>query len=408
MFQDNASFPSQYAKKINKMYAVSHLPLALLSSTNQVLFFRPEESVISFFLPSFQKAANTYSSRKIPPNMPLILHFGNDTVAALLKLSDSCFLAVGPILIHKTNIHDFLSQYNKLQSLEELQHIYELLSQSPLMNQYHFCNLLAIIVDLFNRADLSYSDILLYNYEKEENFDEFESAVANHTLKRNYEKKDILNFERRTQYAIANGDPEALKEAFHHPARLHAKDLQFSEKTYNLVSFTAFGTLMSRTAISAGISSNDSLTLLDNYIRKVEKVRNVEEIFTLLLRLSTDYCNMVNEHRNQTGYSLLIKQCTNYIHRNLYQKITEKDLAAYSHSSTRTISRHFHNLLHISVSQYITQAKLEEAAFLLSVSDNTISEISSSLHFSSQGYFTKLFQKHFGETPHAYRCKHKT
>ena len=82
-----------------------------------------------------------------------------------------------------------------------------------------------------------------------------------------------------------------------------------------------------------------------------------------------------------------------------------EDLASYCNTSGRTISRHFKECLHISVSDYILQQKLEKAVFLLKNSDLTLAEISNYLAFSSQSHFTVAFKKRYFTTPQKYREK---
>ena len=97
----------------------------------------------------------------------------------------------------------------------------------------------------------------------------------------------------------------------------------------------------------------------------------------------------------KTAHSVspVVTKCLQYIHDNLYSKITIADLAQYCHSSTRTITRHFSEFYHTAAMEYILDCKLEEAAFLLTHSALTLTEISSQLAFSSQSHFTSIFKK---------------
>ncbi len=63
--------------------------------------------------------------------------------------------------------------------------------------------------------------------------------------------------------------------------------------------------------------------------------------------------------------------------------------------------------MNLTISEFITQEKIEEAKRLLIGSNHTLLEISNLLHFSDQSYFTKSFKKVTGMTPKVYRNRYK-
>ena len=58
------------------------------------------------------------------------------------------------------------------------------------------------------------------------------------------------------------------------------------------------------------------------------------------------------------------------------------------------------------ISAFMMRCKLEEAKSLLMYSQQSITEISNYLCFSSQSYFTSVFRKKYGLTPKEYRLQH--
>lgn len=59
------------------------------------------------------------------------------------------------------------------------------------------------------------------------------------------------------------------------------------------------------------------------------------------------------------------------------------------------------------MSEYILNKKLETAKSMLASSDYSIAEISASLAFPSQSYFTNVLKKDCGMTPKEYRIKNR-
>ena len=61
----------------------------------------------------------------------------------------------------------------------------------------------------------------------------------------------------------------------------------------------------------------------------------------------------------------------------------------------------------MSVGEYITRCKLQEACDMLVYSDRTLAEISAYLGYSSQSYFQNVFKKRFDMTPMQYRKQNR-
>ena len=66
----------------------------------------------------------------------------------------------------------------------------------------------------------------------------------------------------------------------------------------------------------------------------------------------------------------------------------------------------FKNHTGMSPIEYLIAFRIKQAKYLLSHSDITVAEISLSVGFSSQSYFSKIFKRHTGLTPLKYRQMH--
>ena len=90
-----------------------------------------------------------------------------------------------------------------------------------------------------------------------------------------------------------------------------------------------------------------------------------------------------------------------------YNNISLNDICEALHFSPSYLSRLFKKEMNLTISEFITQEKIEEAKRLLIGSNHTLLEISNLLHFSDQSYFTKSFKKVTGMTPKVYRNRYK-
>ena len=98
----------------------------------------------------------------------------------------------------------------------------------------------------------------------------------------------------------------------------------------------------------------------------------------------------------------------NYIRSHIYQPLTLDDLAKELGRSTSYVRKHFQRDVGMTVGEFITRSKLEEAQTLLIFSTKTLAEISCDLCFSSQSYFQRLFKKAYGITPAQFRKRGRT
>ncbi len=81
-------------------------------------------------------------------------------------------------------------------------------------------------------------------------------------------------------------------------------------------------------------------------------------------------------------------------------------LANHVHLNPTYLSELFARETGTSISQFITDKRMEAAENMLKYSEYSFSEIAQILAYRSQSHFTKVFKKHSGMTPGEYRRKH--
>jgi len=92
-----------------------------------------------------------------------------------------------------------------------------------------------------------------------------------------------------------------------------------------------------------------------------------------------------------------------YVKRNISNSFTINDIAEYFGYSPKYLSRVFSEVLGLSLKQFIISQKMETAAYYLTDSDRSITEIAASVGFSDVHNFSRSFKKATGFTPSQYR-----
>lgn len=99
----------------------------------------------------------------------------------------------------------------------------------------------------------------------------------------------------------------------------------------------------------------------------------------------------------------LIERLHDHIHRHLPDDLSLPSLAGLVHLHPFYLSRLYARLTGISLSDYITQARMAKAKEMLAHSDVRIHEISSAVGYEFAPSFSRIFKKLWGMTPQEFR-----
>ena len=194
-----------------------------------------------------------------------------------------------------------------------------------------------------------------------------------------------------------------LNEPFHEKKGLGVLS---SEPLQNLkYHLTITIAMVARFCISGGLSTSESYNLSDYYIRLADEAQTPEEISDIHNEMCIHYTKQMLALQRSTITSKAVSTCIDYIYEHLHTRITLATLASVTNLSAPYLSRLFKKETGYSVSEYILNKKLETAKSMLSSSDYSIAEISASLAFPSQSYFTNVLKKDCGLTPKQFRSR---
>lgn len=164
--------------------------------------------------------------------------------------------------------------------------------------------------------------------------------------------------------------------------------------------------LAARACIDGGMPLEESFGLADFYIQQLDFCKDALDIDKLTRKMNMDYTKRMYELKKDRSYSKNIQKCMNYIYQNLHGTIRISELAEYVNRNKSHLSRQFKEETGITIQDYITQKKIQEAKGMLKYTDFTCNEIALNLGFSSHSHFTKVFKNLTGVTPKLYKSEH--
>ncbi len=223
---------------------------------------------------------------------------------------------------------------------------------------------------------------------------EKEEPTAGHNT---YELEQIL------LSCITHGRPDELEKLFQQPATgragTMAQDTIRQQK--NLLIVTA--TLSSRAAIQGGMDPETAFALSDLYIQKAELMNHYEGLTKLQVQMVLDYARKVADLQCGEHNSRLIREARQYILEHINTRITTGELSQALGRNRSYLCSCFREEIGLSVNDYITGIKMDEAKRLLRFSGKSLRAIAEQLGYSTQSYFQNVFKRVTGVTPLEYR-----
>ena len=95
-----------------------------------------------------------------------------------------------------------------------------------------------------------------------------------------------------------------------------------------------------------------------------------------------------------------------YVSEHLAEPMSLDDIADHVGFAKSTCCREFKRQLGCTLTEYILNARLQEASRLLLTTDLTVAEVAANCGFSSSSYFITKFRSKIGTSPRAYRKEH--
>ena len=354
----------------------------------------------------FMLSRSVLSSLIESAGKPPYLNTDNDsTVYSLVTVNndDPFYIFVGPVKIKRNVDPAVYHRSSLLFDAMPLSTCEAIIPMLPVMNPFDFFYILQLLYFEIKGVKLSTehffnnsADLAAVSKTSRILFSRREAAVYHHTYIGELQMCDI----------IRNGQVDRLSEGLRFaeqgvPGTIHPDPIR-NAKDLAIITIT----IIVRPAIQGGLSDEIAFAMSDAYMREIEAGKDVKEIFDICFRAATEYTHAVAELKKKANYSNHVMRCIDYLQNHLHEKIIISDVSDDLNISLKQLSILFKKETGLSIVDYIQQERINEAKSLLAYTDLSFSEISSSLNYCSQSYFTSVFKKKTGITPAKYRKEH--
>lgn len=386
---------------LNLFYSATKIPIYVFDNTLNTICYYPEVTSTKYSETTLAYFRKVMTTTRVDIPSP-ILYSSDTCFFALVKLNDNMNAILGPVSPTSLSYRNFYTDNRMFDSdLKDLLQFYHLTQQSPHMSLTQFVNNMALLIKLETDTDINVKEILANHLPSANNIplttppDFFEPQYA--TLLKSME------FEKQILSHLSNGNIDEIKKSFKNTTLFKSLPKLISTTADYHKFFFMFSVLCYMTALKDGLDIHKAYPILDTYISQLPLVSTAIELEELCLQISLDFCNHIIPIRKLTSESPIVTKCLRYIHEHIGNKITIDDLTEHCNVSRRTITQHFSDHYHMTVTEYILHIRMKEACFLLTHSCYPISEISNQLAFSSQSHFNTAFKKVHNCTPLQYR-----
>lgn len=164
--------------------------------------------------------------------------------------------------------------------------------------------------------------------------------------------------------------------------------------------------VLSRAAAQGGVDINMLLSKNLDYINKVMALDTQEDLCIWISRALDDFIESVYSSQDAQKISQL-KPAMEYMQYHYDLPITLEDVAKQSHLSVSRLAHLFKEQVGITVIEYLTNIRINQAKQQLLISNKNCTQICFGVGYNNQSYFTRIFKQISGMTPRQFRLENK-
>ena len=162
--------------------------------------------------------------------------------------------------------------------------------------------------------------------------------------------------------------------------------------------------VISRAAVEAGADMEKLLGLNYTYICELSEIDKDEALYKWMIKVFSSFMEEVSRSSNKKNMAI-VESAMKYMRTNYTKNLALSKIAKAAYVNTYYLSHLFKKELGMTVVDYLTKVRIEEAKNLLRNDRKSIIEIALEVGYEDQSYFSKVFKKSEHTTPMIYRKK---
>lgn len=160
--------------------------------------------------------------------------------------------------------------------------------------------------------------------------------------------------------------------------------------------------VVSRSAVESGAEFEHILKINTEFLQDISRFNTLGEINLGAVQVLEKYLNAVRKHNNVKNHQIVSK-VKDFIRNNYHKNLTLEEISNEVFLSPYYVSRVFKEDQKLTIMDYLTKVRLEEAKKLLRNPRYNIDDIAEKLGYSDPSYFSKVFRRKEGMSPSQFR-----
>lgn len=164
--------------------------------------------------------------------------------------------------------------------------------------------------------------------------------------------------------------------------------------------------VLSRSAVEGGVDVDVMLEKNLAYVNTLMQIDSQEDLCAWISTALNEFLELVYSSQDSRKITQ-VTPAIEYIDANYDKPITLAEIAKASHLSASRLAHIFKEQMGITLIDYVTSVRIEQAKELLLATDQSCTEICFQVGYNNQSYFTRTFKSVVGMTPRRFRVQNR-